>query len=147
MERLLGKNTTIIFVAQLSLFAILTAAWRLSTHLLEKSYYLSSPNLLRRLLGIHPIENAVTSQQDEIVRIIVDFNVVNFWVDYDDVGISVVFLHFRVAISECAANRESTWDDAHWTLGNRSSWARKHNVIILVNLSASFQDPLPFWFF
>lgn len=79
--------------------------------------------------------------------IIADFDVVDFWVDDDDVWVAVIFLHFCMAVSESAADRKTAWNDAHRTLSDRSSWACQHDVIVLVNLPSSFQNSLPFWFF
>ena len=66
----------------------------------------------------------------------------DLWVHDDDVGITIVALKFGLTIAKGPRNGETARQHSDGPLGDWTTGASEHNVVILIHLAASFGDPL-----
>jgi len=79
--------------------------------------------------------------------VVFNFHMVDLWISYNNIRVSLVLFHFGLGISECSGHWQTTWNYSDRSLGNWTTWSCKHDVVVLVNLPASFKDSFPFCLF
>lgn len=84
-----------------SKWVLLPACWGCGCYLRSQYVHLSAPNFLARLLGIHSVEDTIATEHYEVIRVIVDFDVMDFWVNNDNIWVAVILFHLCMAVSEC----------------------------------------------
>ena len=67
--------------------------------------------------------------------IVPQVSVVDLRVDYDDVWVTAITLQLRLAVTKGTRDRQTTRNDAHGTLRDWSTWAAKHDVVVLVDFT------------
>ena len=108
--------------------------------------HLSHINLLAWLFCAQSIENSITAKNNKIMSIFLYTDMVNFWINDDNVRVSIVFFKFGLAISKCPRNRQPPGYHSDRTLCNWTTWSCKHYIVVLVDLSSSLQNSLLFGF-
>jgi hypothetical protein len=81
------------------------------------------------------------------VRIIIYFHMIYFWINNNHIRISIILFHFCLTISKCSWNGKSSRYNSNRPLSNRPSRTCKHYIIILINISTSFDNSFSFGFF
>ena len=66
--------------------------------------HLSVPDFLTAVLCVQSVKNAITAQQDEVMRVVLNFYVVDLWLCNYDIRVALIFLHFGLSISEGSRN-------------------------------------------
>ena len=93
------------------------------------------PYFIARVLGAESVKDAIASEYNKVMVVFLEVNVENFGIDNDHVRITTVPLELRLAVAKGARHRETARDDSHGTLSDRSTWAAKHDVVVLVHLT------------
>lgn len=70
--------------------------------------------------------------------VISNFDMMDFRVNDYDIWVTIVLFHFSVAIAKCSGDWKATRDDSDGALSDWATWTSKHYVVILVDISSSF---------
>ena len=74
------------------------------------------------------------------MTVIVDLNMMDFWIYNNYIWIAIISFHFSLAVTKSSWNRQSTWNHSYWPLCYRTTWSSQHYIVVLVNLAASLKN-------
>ncbi len=106
-----------------------------------QAVHLGVPDLLARKFSVQPVENTIASQQDKIIVGLVYFDMENVRVTNYYVWISLEFFHLGLCISESPRDRKPPGHHSHRTLSRWTPWPRQKNIVVLIDLPTSLNDP------